>query len=136
MSWKDARMHVRRTRRPVTEVVERLEEAIAQQGMRLVAHIDGQANAARIGREVPADQIFEVFRPDFAVRVWEAHKPAGIEIPLRIHVYEHEAGAVVVACRLPSAVFAAYGVPALVAIGAELDPIFCAIVAGGVGTEA
>jgi len=91
--------------------------------MRVVAHINGQANAAKIGKEVPADQILEVFRPDFAIRVWAACKPAGLDIPLRIHVYE-EGDLVKVACRLPSTVFAPFGSNALDDIGAELDVIF------------
>ncbi|MEJ2361899.1 MAG: DUF302 domain-containing protein [Gammaproteobacteria bacterium] len=92
--------------------------------MRLVAHINGQANAAKIGRDVPPDQILEVFRPDFAVRVWEACKPAGMDIPLRIHIYEDSAGNVIVAYRTAVETFAAYENPALTAIGKELDAIF------------
>jgi uncharacterized protein (DUF302 family) len=98
------------------------------ENMRVVAHINGQANAAKMGKQVPADQILEVFRPDYAIRVWSACKPAGHDIPLRIHVYE-DGDAVKVACRLPSDVFAPFGAPALDAIGAELDPIFERILA-------
>lgn len=29
------------------------------------------------GGNVPADQILEAFQPGFALRVWNAHKPAG-----------------------------------------------------------
>ena len=57
-----------------------------------------------------------------------ACKPAGIDIPLRIHVYE-DGGATQVACRMPSEVFAPYGADALMAVGAELDDIFAAILA-------
>lgn len=105
------------------EVIEKLKAGIEVEGMRVVAHINGQANAAKIGKEVPADQILEVFRPDFAIRVWEACKAAGHDIPLRIHVYE-EGEATKVACRLPSEVFAPFGSEALMAVGADLDTIF------------
>lgn len=107
-------------------VVAQLQAGIEAENMRLVAHINGQANARKIGKEVPADQILEIFRPDFAVRVWQACKPAGHDIPLRIHVYEDE-GKTLVACRMPSEVFAPFGSPELMAIGAELDAIFAAI---------
>lgn len=103
--------------------VSSLLSAIEEQNMRVVAHINGQANAAKMGKEVPADQILEVFRPDFAIRVWAACKPAGHDIPLRIHVYE-EGNEVKVACRLPSTVFAPFGSSELDEIGAELDVIF------------
>jgi uncharacterized protein (DUF302 family) len=110
------------------DTVAKLLEGIEAANMRVVAHINGQANAAKMGKQVPADQILEVFRPDFAIRVWDACKPAGHDIPLRIHVYE-DGDAVKVACRMPTEVFAPYGVAALDAIGTELDAVFDAILA-------
>lgn len=101
---------------------------IEAENMRVVAHINGQANAAKMGKEVPADQILEVFRPDFAIRVWAACKPAGHDIPLRIHVYE-DGDAVKVACRMPSEVFTPFESEDLMSIGAELDTIFANILA-------
>jgi uncharacterized protein (DUF302 family) len=109
-----------------------LTGAIEAENMRIVAHINGQANAAKMGKVVPADQILEVFRPDYAIRVWQACKPAGHDIPLRIHVYE-DGDKVVVACRMPSEVFAPFGSPELDAIGAELDGVFDNILAAAQG---
>jgi uncharacterized protein (DUF302 family) len=105
------------------DAIATLLTAIEAENMRVVTHINGQANAAKMGKVVPADQILEVFRPDFAIRVWAACKPAGLDIPIRIHVYE-EGDEVKVACRLPSEVFASFGVVELDAIGIELDEIF------------
>ena len=105
------------------DAVSSLLAGIEAQNMRVVAHINGQANAAKMGKEVPADQILEVFRPDFAIRVWNACKPAGLDIPIRIHVYE-DGDAVKVACRMPSRVFAPFGSAELDAIGTELDTMF------------
>jgi uncharacterized protein (DUF302 family) len=105
------------------EAIDKLKTGVEGVGLRVVAHINGQANAKLIGKEVPADQILEVFRPDFAVRVWQACKPAGHDIPLRIHVYEQD-GATKVACRMPSTVFAPFQSPQLSAIGVELDGLF------------
>jgi uncharacterized protein (DUF302 family) len=110
------------------ETVSALLQGIEAVNMRVVAHINGQANAAKMGKFVPADQILEVFSPDFAIRVWTACKAAGHDIPLRIHVYEQE-GKVNVTCRLPSETFAPYGVSELNAIGGELDAIFNNILA-------
>ena len=107
---------------PVEEVVSRLVEAIAAAPLALVAHINGQANAAKRGLSVPADQILEVFRPDLAVRVWDADKRAGIEIPLRIHVYG-SGGKAVVAHRPPFEVFGRYDNAALDEISRDLAPL-------------
>ena len=111
------------------EAVDRPKAGIDAAGLRRVAHINGQANAKLIGKEVPADQILEIFRPDFAIRVWQAFKAAGHDIPLRIHVYEAEDGITHVACRMPTSVFAPYESDALMTVGAELDGIFGSILA-------
>ncbi len=108
------------------ETVEKLLGGIEAANMRIVAHINGQANAAKMGKEVPADQILEIFRPDFAIRVWDACKPAGHDIPIRIHIYE-EGEQVKVACRMPSEVFAPFESAELMSIGEELDDIFSEI---------
>ena len=110
------------------QAVQRLIAAIDETGLRLVAHINGQANAAKLGKVVPADQILEVFRPDFAIRVWAACKPAGHDIPLRIHVYE-DGQQTKVACRMPTTAFEPFGSPELDAIGQELDALFERILA-------
>lgn len=107
----------------VDNTVAKLSEAIQAVPMGLVAHINGQANAAKRGLTVPADQILEVFRPDFAIRVWQADKRAGIDIPLRIHVYEAE-GKTYVAMRSPVEVFAPYDNAGLDKLATELAPIF------------
>lgn len=108
------------------EVVERLKAAVLAHSMGVVSHINGQANAAKRGLSVGCDQILEVFRPDFATRVWAAHKAAGIDIPLRFHVYEAD-GKTILAYRLPSEVFRTYNNTELNRLGNELDPIFAAI---------
>jgi len=107
----------------VDTTTAKLTEALLAIPMGLVAHINGQANAAKRGLTVPSDQILEVFRPDYAVRVWQADKRAGIDIPLRIHVYEAD-GKTWVAMRSPGAVFAPYNNAPLDQIAAELQPIF------------
>ena len=104
--------------------VEKLLASVESANMRVVSHIDGQKNAEKIGKIVPADQILEVFRPDYAVRVWSACKPAGIEIPLRIHIYEDSSGQVHVSHIPASELFSKYQVPALNEVGEELDQIF------------
>lgn len=108
---------------PVDQAVGLVQEAVAAFPMGLVAHINGQANAAKKGVTVPPDQILEVFRPDFAVRVWQAEKHAGIDIPLRIYFFEQQAQAQVL-FRTPQEVFAPYANPALNAIAQELATIF------------
>jgi uncharacterized protein (DUF302 family) len=107
----------------VDAAAEKLIAAIAAYPMGLVAHANGQANCAKKGISVAADQVLEVFRPDYAVKVWAADKTAGIDIPLRIHLYEAD-GRTWVAYRPASTVFQSYVNPQLDVLGGELDAIF------------
>jgi uncharacterized protein (DUF302 family) len=107
----------------VDAAAEKLIAAIAAYPMGLVAHANGQANCAKKGISVPADQVLEVFRPDYAVKVWAADKAAGIDIPLRIHLYEAD-GRTWVAYRPAAEVFKSYVNPQLDVLGGELDTIF------------
>lgn len=107
----------------VDEAADTLIDAIAAYPMGLVAHANGQANCAKKGISVAADQVLEVFRPDYAAKVWAAEKTAGIDIPLRIHLYDAD-GATWIAYRPAADVFRPYANPALDALAGELDAIF------------
>ena len=112
----------------VDEAAEKLIAAVNAYPMGLVAHANGQANCAKKGIAVPADQVLEVFRPDYAVKVWAAEKAAGIDIPLRIHLYEAD-GTSWVAYRPAAAIFKPYANAQLDALAAELDAIFIQLLA-------
>ena len=112
----------------VDEAAEKLIAAVTSYPMGLVAHANGQANCAKKGIDVPADQVLEVFRPDYAVKVWAADKTAGIDIPLRIHLYEAD-GKTWIAHRTASEVFGPYGNTRLDAVAVELDLIFVQLLA-------
>ena len=114
------------TSKSCDEAVEHLKAAATGLSMGVVAHINGQANAAKRGFVADCDQILEVFRPDFAVRVWAACKAAGLDIPIRFHIYRQDAETTI-AYRRPSQVFAPYACVELDRLGVELDPIFAAI---------
>lgn len=109
---------------PFGEVVEELVARIAENGMAVIARIDVQKNARKMGMEIGPNEVLEVFRPDYAARVWEAEIDAGVDIPVRIHVHEAPDGRVQVRYRVPSETFAPYDNEALSFLGAELDPIF------------
>lgn len=121
-------MKTLRLKMSADEAARILIEAITLYPMGLVAHINGQQNCAKKGVAVPADQILEVFRPDFAMRVWKAEKAAGIDIPLRIYIYEAD-GETVVSHRTASETFAPYANAELMAIAKDLEPIFDTILA-------
>lgn len=116
------------SRAPFQKVAEALERAIAEEKMGLVCHANAQRGAAGRGVTIKGNQVLMVFRPDFAIRLLAADPKAGFEAPIRIYLYENADGTATVSYSPPSAVFASYRNREVQAIGAELDPIFKAIV--------
>ena len=115
-------------------LVERVEKAIADNGMTLVAQASASRGAASRSIKIPGNAVVMVFRNDFAVRMLEASVAAGIEAPLRLYVVENADGTATLSYRPPTAVFAPYHVPKLDALARELDPIFTKIAAQAVGS--
>lgn len=109
--------------------VQRLEKAIRDHKLGIVSHINAQENLKKKGIVIGGNQIFEIFRPDLAKRVFDRNLPAGIEIPLRIYVYE-DGSKTIVQYRLPSKIFQPYGDSRIDELGAELDEILRGIVSG------
>jgi uncharacterized protein (DUF302 family) len=115
------------TRKPFQTFTQDLEAAIRKHKMGLVSRASAQAGAASIGVKIPGNQVFMVYRPDFAVRMLKASVEAGFEAPIRIYVVEQDDGTARVSYIKPSDVFAGYNNAELDAMAQELDPIFAAI---------
>ena len=114
-------------------LASRLEQAIADNQMGLVAQASASRGAAARGVKIPGNLVLMVFRNDYAVRMLAASVPAGIEAPLRVYVTEDRDGRTSVTWRSPSAVFAPYGNADLNALARELDPIIEKIVRDAAG---
>lgn len=105
-------------------LLDRLREAVTNNGMTIVAEASASQGAAKRGIEIPGNAVVMVFRNDFAVRMLAASGPAGIEAPLRFYVTENANGTSTLTYQVPSAVFAPYGSAGLDALARELDSIF------------
>lgn len=121
------------TRHAFTRLVERLETAIKDAKMLVVAKASASAGAAGRGITIPGDTVLMVFRNDFAVRMLKTRPSAGIEAPIPIHVYETGASTATIGYRLPSTIFRPYGEPELDRMALELDTIFEQIVRTAAG---
>lgn len=114
-------------------LVNRVEKAVANQKMGLVAQASASRGAAARGVKIPGNAVLMVFRNDYAVRMLKASVPAGIEAPLRIYITENADGTASLTYRTPSAVFAPYRSGALDEMAKELDGIFESIVRDAAG---
>jgi uncharacterized protein (DUF302 family) len=114
-------------------LARRLERAIGDHGMGLVAAASASRGAATRGIKIPGNAVLMVFRNDYAVRMLAASVPAGFEAPLRIYVTENSDGTASLTYRLPSVIFAPYGNDELDAMARELDVVFKKIIHDAVG---
>lgn len=128
-------MRVVHTRYHFAVLVARLQRAIADQRMGLVAEASASAGAARRGIRIPGNAVLMVFRNDFAVRMLRDSVPAGFEAPLRLYVTEGADGRASITYRTPSAIFRPYGNADLDRMARDLDAIFARIVAEAAGTR-
>lgn len=116
------------TRHDFKRLVARLETAIKDAKMIVVARASASAAAAGRGVTIPGDAVLLVFRNDFAVRMLGAKVSAGIEAPIPIHVFETSKGTASIGYRLPSTIFKPYDTPELNSMASELDVIFGQII--------
>jgi uncharacterized protein (DUF302 family) len=110
-------------------LVERLETAIGNNEMGLVARASATMGAKSLGLTIPGNQVIMVYHPKFAVRMLKAYVPAGFEAPIRYYVTENDDGTATLTYRTPSSVFGPYSNAAIDAMAAELDLIFATIAA-------
>lgn len=108
----------------------RLEAAVKANKMGLVTSASASAGAKAQGIEIAGNQVFGVYRNDFARRMLAASIPAGIEAPIRFYVTEGDDRKATLSYKTPGSVFASYfegAGPELRTLAAELDVIFARI---------
>ncbi len=115
------------TGQPFAPFVARVLAAVRANGLGVVAQACATCGAKSIGVTIPGNRVIMVFHPKFAVAMLKASVAAGIEAPLRLYVTEGPNGLARLTYRLPSHVFAPYGVVALDAMAKDLDGIFARI---------
>lgn len=106
------------------ELVERLDGAIKNNNMGIVARASATVGAKSIGVTIPGNMVVMVFHPKYAVRMLEASVPAGIEAPIRFYITENEDGSATLTYRTPSSIFNPYENAELAEMARELDAVF------------
>ncbi len=103
--------------------VKQLETALQSRAFMIVARADHQNMLRMVGASTKGALAIEFGKPDMMKMHLPAHPEIGLEMPMRIYVWERGDGKTVVSYRRPSAVFAAYG-PDLKMMGDMMDGIF------------
>jgi uncharacterized protein (DUF302 family) len=77
-----------------TETVERLKALLAQKGVQVFAHIDHAAGARAVGLPLRPTQVLIFGNPKAGTPLMQARQTVGLDLPLRVLVWEDESGQV------------------------------------------
>jgi uncharacterized protein (DUF302 family) len=76
------------------ETVERLKALLAQKGIQVFAHIDHAAAAEQAGLPLRPTQVLIFGNPKAGTPLMQSQQTIGLDLPLRVLVWEDEAGKV------------------------------------------
>jgi uncharacterized protein (DUF302 family) len=77
-----------------TETVERLKALLLKKGIRLFAQIDHAAEARKVGLGLRPTQVLIFGNPQAGTPLMQSQQIIGLDLPLRVLVWEDEAGKV------------------------------------------
>jgi uncharacterized protein (DUF302 family) len=77
-----------------TETVERLKALLAQKGIEVFAHIDHAAGAKQVGLSLRPTQVLIFGNPKAGTPLMQARQTMGLDLPLRVLVWEDVEGKV------------------------------------------
>jgi len=100
----------RHSAHPPAETVERLEKAIREKGITLFARIDHSGGAAAVGMPLRFTQLLIFGNPKAGTPLMQSDQTIGIDLPLKILVWQDDRGDVRVGYRDPARLAARHGV--------------------------
>lgn len=96
--------------------VERLQAEIEKRGATIVATVDHAASAEASGLKLRPTTVIIFGNPALGTPLMQAGQTAGLDLPLRILVWEEESGAVQIGYWPPSRIAEAHGLDDVVAV--------------------
>ena len=90
--------------------VARLEEAIKKRGAAIVAKVDHAAAAKANGMELRPAVVVIFGNPKLGTPLMQSNPAAGLDLPMRVLVWQDAAGAVMAGYWPPSSLAAAHGI--------------------------
>src|SRR5215471_12501913 len=94
-----------------TETVERLKGLLAQKGIEVFAHIDHAAGATSVGLPLRPTQVLIFGNPRAGTPLMQARQTVGLDLPLRVLVWEDGEGKVWLSYNSPEYLKERYGLP-------------------------
>ncbi len=101
-----------------TETMNRLEENAKQRGLNIFARIDHAAGAAKVGKTLRPTEVLIFGNPQGGTPFMECAQSVGIDLPLKVLVWEDAQGQVWLGYNDPAYLAQRHGVSQCPAVGA------------------
>ena len=101
---------VQKSAHDVTTTVARLEAAIKQRGATIIAKVDHAAAAKANGLELRPTIVLIFGNPKLGTPLMQSNQTAGLDLPLRIVVWQDAGGAVMLGYRTPTSLAEAHSI--------------------------
>ncbi len=112
---------------------DRARSAIEARGMTVLAEIDHGANAERVGLELRPTTLLVFGNPQVGTHVMLERQTAGIDLPLKLLIWQDEAGAVRLTYDDPAGIFERHQVRGQSEILARMQGALASIAAEAAG---
>lgn len=111
-NYDDNKLFLLEGQLPAADTVSRLEEALREKGVPLFAKYDHAQNAREAGLELRPTTVLVFGSPSVGTALMQADQSVSLELPLRISVWEDEAGSTWLAFPRLGRLTAEYGLQA------------------------
>lgn len=113
----DAQLITQPSPHPVAETVDRLEEVVQEAGLRVFARFDHALGAASVDMALPPTQLLIFGNPQLGTPLMQSERTIGLDLPLRVLVWQDAEGQVQVTYTDPAALRELFGIT-------DQDPLF------------
>lgn len=94
----------------VHATMDKLEQVVTGKGFTVFARIDHAAGAARVGKQLPPNQVLIFGNPKVGTALLTSSPGVGLELPIRVSVWEDEHGSVWIAYNDPAWLVQRHGI--------------------------
>lgn len=94
----------------VSQTIDKLEKIVLSKGFSVIAKVDHSAAAKKAGLELPPSQLLIFGNPKVGTKLMSSHGGIGLDLPVRILVYQNKENKVVLSYHSPSSLAATYDI--------------------------
>lgn len=128
MARADSHVLVRKSASPVAETVERLSQALGTRGIAVIARVDHAAGAAKAGMALRPTVLLIFGNPKIGTPLIQANPHAGLDLPMKILVWQDEQGQAWLGYVNPSRLSADHGLAGQDPIIKQMMNVLAAVV--------